>query len=81
MILWLKWLFSPVGRWTAALGTAAAILFAAYWKGRREGVSELKKEQEDELNRRSQAALQADIGVRRDVSAGRLLENDGHRRE
>jgi hypothetical protein len=81
VILWLKWLFSPVGRWTAALGTAAAILFAAYWKGRREGVSELKKEQEDELNRRSQAALQADIGVRRDVSAGRLLENDGHRRE
>lgn len=81
MILWLKWLFSPIGRWTAALGTAVAILFAAYWKGRREGVSDLKKEQEDERNRRTQAALQADIGVRRDVSSGRLLENDGHRRD
>lgn len=81
MMLWLKWMFSPVGRWAAAVGAAFAILFAAYMKGRKEGSEALRQEQEDERNRRARAAIEAGDAARRDAATGRLLDNDGHRRD
>lgn len=81
MMLWLRWVFSPIGRWAAAVGAGLALLFTIYIKGRREGAAALRQEQDDERNRRSHAAIEADNAARRDAAAGRLLANDGHRRD
>lgn len=75
------WLLSPIGRWAAAIGAALSILFAAYVKGRREGKEALERDQQNERERRARAAIQAGDNVRRDASAGRVYENDGHRRD
>ena len=80
-MIWLRWIFSPIGRWTAALGAALSILFAAYLKGRREGKDAVISEQREANDRRVRDAVQADNAARRDISSGRLLENDGHRRD
>lgn len=80
-MMWLGWILSPVGRWMAAVGAALSILFAAYIKGRREGAQAIEREQRDERDRRSQAAIEASNSVRRDAAGGRLYENDGHRRD
>jgi hypothetical protein len=80
-MIWLKWIFSPIGRWTAALGAALSILFAAYLKGRREGKDAILIEQREANDRRVRDAVQADNAARRDIASGRLLNNDGHRRD
>ena len=80
-MIWLKWIFSPIGRWTAALGAALSILFAAYLKGRREGKDAILIEQRNANDRRVRDAIQADNTARRDIASGRLLNNDGHRRD
>ena len=80
-MIWLKWIFSPIGRWTAALGAALSILFAAYLKGRREGKDAIVNEQRNANDRRVRDAVQADNAARRDIASGRLLNNDGHRRD
>jgi hypothetical protein len=80
-MIWLKWIFSPIGRWTAALGAALSILFAAYLKGRREGKDAILIEQREANDRRVRDAVQADNAARRDIASGRLLDNDGHRRD
>lgn len=80
-MIWLRWIFSPIGRVIAAVGIAMSALLSAYLKGRREGVAALKQEQGHERDRRSQAAIEADNAVRRDAAAGGLLKNDGHRRD
>lgn len=80
-MIWLRWIFSPVGRWLAAVGAALSILFAAYLKGRREGKETIEREQAQERERRARDAIQADDAVRRDIAAGGLLKNDGHRRD
>jgi hypothetical protein len=80
-MIWLKWVFSPVGRWLAAAGAALSILFAAYLKGRAEGKAALEQDQARERERRAKNAIQADDGVRRDAASGQLLKNDGHRRD
>ena len=80
-MIWLRWIFSPIGRWTAALGAALSILFAAYLKGRREGKDAIVNEQREANDRRVRDAVQADNAARRDIASGRLLENDGHRRD
>lgn len=80
-MIWLKWIFSPIGRWTAALGAALSILFAAYLKGRREGKDAIVNEQREANDRRVRDAVQADNAARRDIASGRLLDNDGHRRD
>ena len=80
-MIWLKWIFSPIGRWTAALGAALSILFAAYLKGRREGKDAILIEQRNANDRRVRDAVQADNAARRDIASGRLLDNDGHRRD
>ena len=77
----MMWLFSPIGRWAAAVGAALSILFAAYMKGRREGAEAIAREQQDERERRARSAIQAGDVVRRDNASGRLYENDGHRRD
>ena len=77
----MMWLFSPIGRWLAAVGAALSILFAAYLKGRAEGKAALEQDQARERERRAKNAIQADDGVRRDAAAGQLLKNDGHRRD
>jgi hypothetical protein len=77
----MMWLFSPIGRWLAAVGAALSILFAAYLKGRAEGKAALEQDQARERERRAKNAIQAYDGVRRDAAAGQLLKNDGHRRD
>lgn len=80
-MIWLRWIFSPVGRWLAAVGAAFSILFVAYLKGRQEGKEAIEREQAQERERRARDAIQADDAVRRDIAAGGLLKNDGHRRD
>lgn len=80
-MIWLRWIFSPVGRMAAAIAAALSVLFAAYIKGRREGVEALKREQQDEEMRRLRAAIEADARGRERIARGELLQNDGHRRD
>ena len=70
-----------MGRWLAAVGAALSILFLAYFKGRQEGKEAIEREQARERERRVKDAIQADDAVRRDIAAGGLLKNDGHRRD
>lgn len=80
-MIWLRWIFSPVGRAIGAVGVALSMLLAAYLKGRGEGAAALRKEQDNERNRRSRATIEADDAARRELASGRLLQNDGHRRD
>ena len=80
-MIWLRWIFSPVGRMAAAIAAALSVLFAAYIKGRREGVEALKREQQDEEMRRLRAAIEADARGRERIARGELLQNDGYRRD
>lgn len=80
-MIWLRWIFSPVGRWIATVGAAFSILFLAYFKGRQEGKEAIEREQARERERRARNAIEADSAVRRDIAAGGLLKNDGHRRD
>jgi hypothetical protein len=80
-MIWLKWIFSPIGRWLAGIGAALSILFAAYLKGRAEGKAALEQDQARERERRARDAIEADNAVRRDAASGGLLKNDGHRRD
>lgn len=77
----LTWLFSPVYRWLAAAASFVAFIALVWWDGRRRGVDALQEEQREEAMRRAKRAIEADNNVRRDVDAGRLYENDGHRRD
>jgi hypothetical protein len=77
----MMWLFSPIGRWLAAVGAALSILLAAYLKGRAEGKAALDQDQARERERRARNAIQADDAVRRDIASGGLLKDDGHRRD
>jgi hypothetical protein len=77
----MMWLFSPIGRWLAAVGAALSILFAAYLKGRAEGKAALEQDQARERERRARNAIEADNAVRRDIASGGLLKDDGHRRD
>jgi hypothetical protein len=77
----MMWLFSPIGRWLAAVGAALSILLAAYLKGRAEGKAALDQDQARERERRARNAIEADNAVRRDIASGGLLKDDGHRRD
>lgn len=80
-MIWLRFIFSPIGRGVAAIAAAFAFLFAAYVKGRKEGVEALKQEQRDEEMRRLKAAVEADARGRERIARGELLQNDGYRRD
>jgi hypothetical protein len=78
---WLTFIFSPIGRYLSLVGGVITAVFVIYKKGRKEGIEDLQREQERERARRSRNALEADDSVRRDISSGRLYQNDGHRRD
>lgn len=80
-MIWLRWVFSPVGRMVATIAAAFSFLFAAYIKGRKEGVEALKREQQDEEMRRLKAAIEADARGRERIARGELLQSDGYRRD
>jgi len=80
-MIWLRFIFSPIGRVVAAVATAFAFLFMSYAKGRREGVEKLRQEQRDEETRRLKAAIEADARGRERIARGELLQNDGYRRD
>lgn len=80
-MIWLNWILSPVGRWLSSAGAVIALVFTIYMKGRREGKAAIEKEQDDERAKRAKRVVEADDRVRRDNASGRLLENDGHRRD
>jgi hypothetical protein len=77
----MMWLFSPIGRWLAAVGAALSILLAAYLKGRAEGKAALEQDQARERERRARNAIEADNAMRRDIASGGLLKDDGYRRD
>ena len=61
------------------LGVAAFwfAMYAAERRGRDEAEADAREAGMEKLHE----AVKADDAVRRDVAAGRLLENDGHRRD
>ena len=77
----LTWIWHSFGRWLAAAGAAVAMLFAVYIKARNDGKEALRREQEDERNRRLRNAVEADARGRERIARGELLNNDGHRRD
>ena len=78
--MWVSFLLSPVGRALSAVGAFLSAVLFIYLRGRSAGREAIRREQDDERNRRVKNALDADDSVRRDIAAGRLLDDDGHRR-
>lgn len=77
----ISWILSPIGRWASGIAALFTAVMTIYLKGRSEGKDAIRREQEEERNRRAGNAIEADNRVRRDNAAGRLYENDGHRRD
>lgn len=77
----IAWLLGPIGRWVGAAGAVVAGILTVYLKGRQDAKDRLRRLQAEDANRRIGDALKADDGVRRDVDAGRLRDDDGHRRD
>lgn len=80
-MIWLKLIISPIGRIISSIGGIIGAVFLVYLKGRAAGKQALEREQAQERERRARDAIQADDAVRRDIAAGGLLKNDGHRRD
>lgn len=78
---WWAYLISPIGQRLAAVGAFLAGVLALYWRGRRDGVETLRREQAEAANRRTQNALEADARARNELARGGLLKDDGHRRD
>jgi hypothetical protein len=76
-MIWLNWILSPVARW----GAAIAFIFAFYVKARNDGKETLRREQENERNRRLRDAVEADTRARERIARGELLNDDGHKRD
>jgi flagellar biosynthesis/type III secretory pathway M-ring protein FliF/YscJ len=72
-----------------AFAALVAAVYVAVWaairmaeeKGRSEGEGDLRKLQEEDARRRLRDALAADAKSRADSAAGKLRDNDGHRRD
>jgi hypothetical protein len=77
----MSWLLSPVGRWLAGAGAFVVGVFTVYLKGRQDAADRMRRLQAEDANRRLKDAFEADNRVRRDAAAGRLRDNDGHRRD
>jgi hypothetical protein len=73
----IAWLWSPFGRALAAVGAVLGTLVAVYLKGRREGVQELEREQ----NEASQDRLRRAMRAADRIDAERLREPDEHQRK
>lgn len=78
--MWVSFLLSPVGRALSAVGAFLGAFLYVYLHGRSAGKEVLRREQDDERNRRTKNALDADDRVRRDIATGGLFNDDGHRR-
>ena len=72
----------------AGIAGLFATIYVAVWaavrmaeeKGKQEGESGLRKAQEEDARRRLENALAADAKSRAESANGKLLDNDGHRR-
>lgn len=67
--------------WAAAVAVAFSFLFAFGWRKKREGAAEERQKAEGISNEAARKALEASRRVDRDAAAGRLLDDDGHRRD
>lgn len=76
----IAWLLGPIGRWFGAAGAVVVGVLTIYGKGRKDAADRVRRLQAEDANRRMRDALKADDGVRRDIAAGGLLRDDGHKR-
>lgn len=70
-----------VGLFGAVYVAVWAAVRMAEEKGKQEGESGLRKAQEEDARRRLENALAADAKSRAESANGKLLDNDGHRRD
>ena len=73
----IAWLWSPFGRALAAVGAILGALMAVYLKGRREGVQELERQQNEAAQDRLRRAMRAAGSI----DADRLREPDENQRK
>lgn len=72
-------LFSPIGRFLAAIGGVLLAIATVYGKGRRDARQKLEAEANADALARTQSAVRAGDNVSTDPA--RLRDNDGHRRD
>lgn len=77
----LSWILSPVGRVITGVGSVLVAIFTIYAKGRRDASAKIKAKMTEETNRRTADALEADSRVRDSIERGKLLEDDGFKRD
>jgi hypothetical protein len=72
-------LFSPIGRFLAAIGGVLLAIATVYGKGRRDARQKLEAEANADALARTQSAIRAGDNAATDPA--RLRDNDGHRRD
>lgn len=72
-------LLSPLGRYLAAAVLIVVTLGGVYFKIRADAIAEVEAAAAADVLRRTQNAIRASDSV--DVSADRVRDNDGHRRD
>lgn len=70
-----------IGLFFAIYVAVWAAISVAEEKGKQEGASNLRKQQEADARRRLENAMAADAKSRGDSAAGGLRDNDGYRRD
>ena len=75
----ITFLFSPLGRYIAIGGVILVVLGSVYVKIKSNAIAEVEAKAVSDALERVQNAIRA--GDNADVSADRLLESDGHRRD
>lgn len=75
----MSWLLTPIGRWLSSAMAVLAGIGAIYLKGRRDAKATLEQKAQADALTRTQNSLRAGDAVRTD--AGRLRDDDGHRRD
>lgn len=72
-------LFTPLGRYILAGGLAVILIGGAYLKIRADAIASVEARAVSDALRRTQDAVRAGDAV--DLSADRLRDDDGHRRD
>lgn len=75
----ISFLFSPIGRFLAAVGGILLAIATVYGKGRRDARQKLEAEANADALHRTQSAIRS--GDNAAVSPERLRDNDDHRRD